>query len=117
MKSILIIDDQEGIRMTYRKTFERDGYLVFDAASAADGYNILKQQKIDLLLLDIKMPEIDGAIFHDVLQMFHQHTKVIISSVYPLDEQRHLVKGVVDYFDKCEGLKVLKEKVKRVLVN
>lgn len=117
MKTILVIDDQERIRKTYKQAFERDGYRVLDAPSAAEGYQMLKEQKIDLLLLDIKMPEVDGALFHEVLRMFQKHIKIIISSVYPLDEQRYLVKGAVDYFDKSEGIKVLRKKVKGVLCN
>lgn len=69
------------------------------------------------MLLDIKMPEVNGTILYDIISVFHKGIKVIVSSVYPLDDQKSLIKGAVDYYDKSEGIKVLKEKVKRALFN
>jgi len=115
MKTILIVDDQERIRQLYKLIFTKEGYSVLDASCADKANEIVKVKKIDLILLDIKMPEVDGAILFETTKMFHPGIKVIVSSVYPLDDQKNLIEGAEDYYDKSESVKVLKEKVKNVL--
>ena len=115
MKTILVVDDQERIRKTYNSVFTREKYHVLEAKNADEANEIVKTTEIDLMLLDIKMPEVDGTILYDVAKLFNRKFKVIVSSVYPLDDQKNLIKGASDYFDKSEGVNVLKEKVKRVL--
>ena len=117
MKTILVVDDQERIRKIYKTVFTKQGYRVLEAKSAAEADDIVETSDIDLMLLDIKMPEVDGTVLYDVARLFRKDLKVIVSSVYSLDDQKHLIEGAVDYFDKSEGIKVLKEKVKKVLSN
>lgn len=60
MTTILIIDDERAIRSTLREILEYEDYKVFDADNALDGLEILKKEKIDLVLCDIKMEKMDG---------------------------------------------------------
>lgn len=117
MKTILIVDDQERIRQLYKLIFTKEGYLVLEADNADKANEIIKKVNIDLMLLDIKMPEINGTILYEIIKVFHKGIKVIVSSVYPLDDQKNLIKGAADYYDKSEGIKVLKDKVKHALLN
>ncbi len=117
MRTILIVDDQKRIRQLYKLIFTKEGYLVLEADNADKANELAKKVNIDLMLLDIKMPEADGAILYEITSMFHKCIKVIVSSVYPLDDQKNLIKGAVDYYDKSEGIKVLKEKVRHALLN
>ena len=116
MHTILIVDDNERIRDLYGKNFSREGYRVLQASCADEANEILLIEKVDLMLLDINMPSVDGAVFHLVTRMFHPDIKIIISSVYPLDDQKSLIKGATDYFDKSESLRILVQKVKAALV-
>lgn len=70
---------------------------------------------MDLILLDIKMPEVDGPALFEVIQLFHKKAKVIVTSVYPLDEQKRIIAEATDYYDKSQGLDKLIEKVKKTL--
>jgi len=115
MKTILIVDDQERIRKIYKSVFTKEGYRVLEAKNASEADNLVETAKVDLMLLDIKMPEVDGAILYDITKMFKENLKVIVSSVYPLDDQKHIIEDADDYFDKSEGIQVLKEKVKKIL--
>jgi CheY-like chemotaxis protein len=116
MKTILVVDDNDRIRNIYGKAFSREGFRVLESSCADEANEILLIEKVDLMLLDINMPAVDGSVFHLVTKMFHPDIKVIIASVYPLDDQKLLIKGAEDYFDKSEGLKVLIQKVKTVLM-
>ena len=115
MKTILVVDDQARIRRIYSDVFTKEGYRVVEAGNAAEADNIVETDHVDLMLLDIKMPEVDGVVLYDVAKMFRRDLKVIVASVYPLDNQKNLIKGATDYFDKSEGIKVLKEKVKEAM--
>ena len=115
MKTILVVDDQARIRTTYKQILAKDGYRVIDAPDADTANEILKKERIDLMLLDIKMPRVNGSILYEANRMFHKDTKVIVCSVYSLEDQRQMIEGANDYFDKSEGLSVLRNKVARLL--
>lgn len=117
MKKILIIDDEERIRGLYSKLLKTEGFNVREASSASDANEILKQDNIDLVLLDIKMPEVDGGTFYEAMRLFHKKTKVIVTSVYSLGEQKEIITGAENYHDKSEGYEILVAKVKEALEN
>jgi two-component system, OmpR family, phosphate regulon response regulator OmpR len=116
MKTILVVDDNDRIRSIYRKKLSQEGYRVLESSSADEANDLLLIYKVDMLLLDINMPSVDGVVFHMVTEMFHPDIKVIVASVYPIDNQKLLIKDADDYFDKSEGLKVLVNKVKSLLM-
>lgn len=60
MTTILIIDDERPIRSSLRDILEYEDYKVLDVDNGADGLEILKKEKIDLVLCDIKMNKMDG---------------------------------------------------------
>lgn len=115
MKKILIVDDEEKVRGIYSRFLTTEGFDVLEAQDADAANEILKKGDMDLVLLDIKMPDVDGRILHEVMQLFHKDVKVIVASVYPIDEQRRIIRGATDYYDKSEGIDLLLTKVKRVL--
>lgn len=115
MKTILVVDDEQRIRSVYSKMFNQEGFNVLQAANANEANEMLLFNKVDLILLDINMPEVDGTILYDIAQLFHQEARVIVSSVYPIEDQKMRVKGALDYFDKSDGVKVLVQKVKSVI--
>lgn len=115
MKKILVIDDEEKVRRIYSRLLTIEGFEVIEAQDADCANEILKKDDIDLVLLDIKMPIVDGSILYEIMQLFHKKVKVIVASVYPLDEQKRIIRGATDYYDKSEGIDLLLTKVKRVL--
>jgi excisionase family DNA binding protein len=58
--SVLVVDDDARLREFIRVNLERDGYSVREAASAEEGLRALAEQPPDLILLDVKMPRVDG---------------------------------------------------------
>jgi DNA-binding response OmpR family regulator len=57
---ILLVDDEAAIRMTTAALLQRRGYAVVSAASGEEALEILHQQAFDLLLLDFRLPGING---------------------------------------------------------
>lgn len=117
MKKIMVVDDEAKIRRLYSNLLKSEGYKVVEASSAVDANEALKKENIDLVLLDIKMPEVDGSIIYETMQLFHKKTKVIVTSVYSLHEQKELINGAANYHDKSEGNEILVTKIKEALKN
>lgn len=115
MKRILVIDDERKIRQIYNNLLTPEGFEVIEASNAASANEILKEKKIDLILLDIKIPEVDGAVMYEVIQLFHKKVRVIVSSVYPVEDQRQIIIGAIDYHDKSQGTEILITKIKNAL--
>ena len=106
-KRILVIDDESRIRETYKRIFLSMGYDVMTAFNAVDAQNLVVRNKYHLVLLDINMAEVDGAVLFELLRTFHKNIKVIVSSVYSIDEQKERIKGADGYFDKSDGKEAL----------
>ena len=102
-KRLLVIDDESIFRVAYSRIFFNEGYIVRTAANATDANDILVRERIDIVLLDINMAEVDGSILYELIRTFHKNVKVVVSSVYPIDEQKERVKLADAYFDKSDG--------------
>jgi DNA-binding NtrC family response regulator len=59
-KSLLIVDDEEGIRRVLREFFKRKGFDVFEAESGEQALQLIRSTNVSAVLLDIKMPGMDG---------------------------------------------------------
>ena len=73
MATILIVDDDHSLREYVRVNLEAEGYVVREAASAAEGLAALGEESPDLILLDVMMPQVDG---WEMLQQIHEQTGV-----------------------------------------
>ena len=81
-EKILIVDDQYGIRILLTEVLEKEGYTTFQAANGFQAIDITKEQAPDLVLLDMKIPGMDGI---EILKRLKQHDetiKVIIMTAY-----------------------------------
>ncbi|MFH1875426.1 MAG: response regulator [Candidatus Omnitrophota bacterium] len=59
-KSLLVVDDEEGIRRVLREFFVRKGYKVFEAENGEKALGLARSEKISAVLLDMKMPGMNG---------------------------------------------------------
>ena len=115
--NVLVVDDEKKIRSVYAKMMQRQGFHVMEAASIAEAYDRLLDRPADLVLLDINLPEVDGTLFYDIANTFCRKAKFIVTSVYPLEDQKKRVPGADDYYDKSDSLQKLIAKVNRLMGN
>src|SRR3982751_2193751 len=80
MPNILIIDDEKSIRRTLREILEYEGYKVEEANDGIEGLNLIRERPFDAILLDIKMPKMDGMEVLDKIQLSNADTPVIMVS-------------------------------------
>jgi excisionase family DNA binding protein len=57
---VLIVDDDPGVRRHVRVSLEAEGYTVREAGGAAEGLALVDEERPDLILLDVLMPQVDG---------------------------------------------------------
>ena len=98
---ILIADDEAEIRELLRLYLEKDGYRVFESGDGLKTLEILKTERIDLLLLDIMMPEMDGFAVLKKLRR-ENNIPVLIMSAKDADSDKilGLDLGADDYLTK-----------------
>lgn len=115
MQQILIVDDERRIREVFSQFLLFEGYKVFWASNVVDARELLITKKIDLVLLDINMPKINGQKLYEIIRQYYKGVKVIVSSVYSLDKQKQLIYKTAGYYDKSQGIEVLLAKIEQVL--
>ena len=81
--NILVIDDEEMIRLVFKETLEELGHRVIVAANGSEALELAKQQDFDLVFLDLKMPGMDGAELFRQMKIIKPRLPVIIITGYP----------------------------------
>lgn len=79
---ILIVDDQFGIRILLNEVFHKVGYQTFQAANGIQALEILTNHSPDLVLLDMKIPGMDGNEILKRMKQIDPDIKVIIMTAY-----------------------------------
>ena len=115
MAKILVVDDEEGIRMLYSMELEDEGYEVVTLSEGKDLLKIVKKEAPDCIVLDIKMKEYSGLDLLQEIRKKHYDLPVILNSAY--SSFKVDVKSVAaDYYVvKSSDLTELKDKIKVAL--
>ena len=116
MRKTLIVDDEAKVRSLYKKLLTLESFTVLEAENGEQaGLALIQNTDIDLVLLDIRMPIVSGAVLFDLIKLHNPKAKVIVTSVYPLDDQRRVINGTDGYHDNSEGTEMLLLRIKYVL--
>ena len=87
--SILIVDDDEGVTQTFARMLRLEGYQVHTAVSAETGLREAEQNRPDAIILDLRMPVMDGLVFLRLLRSNNEQRSTpvaIVTGDYFLDE-------------------------------
>lgn len=115
--TILIIDDEKSIRKTLREILEYENYKVEEAIDGSEGLNMMKNNIYDVVLLDIKMPKMDGMEVLEKIQANYADTPVIMVSGHGTLETavEAVKKGAFDFVAKPMDLNRLLITVRNAL--
>jgi two-component system, cell cycle sensor histidine kinase and response regulator CckA len=86
VETILVVDDEDDIRVVVRKMLEAKGYTVLDARDPHQALRIVTQQPVHLLLTDVVMPLMRGTELAQRFQAVSPWTKVLLMSAYKVAE-------------------------------
>lgn len=93
MKTILIAEDEQALNDAYRMILESEGYKVLCAFDGAEALEITKKTEPDLILLDLRMPQVNGIEFLKNYDPKGKHPKVKIIIFSNLDMQSEIDEG------------------------
>ena len=118
---ILFAEDDETSLISGKKMLEKSGYTVITATDGLQSLRLLAVQDIDLILMDIQMPTMDGveatkAIRASSTLGSKAHIPIIAMTAYAMngDKEKFLAAGMNDYISKPVDMDVLREAIKRL---
>lgn len=102
MFHILVVDDDKHTRLLFRTVLESENYTVFTAENGVKALDVMEAEHIDLVVLDIMMPELDGYEFTRLLRESNNTLPVLMVSAkqLPADKKKGFLAGTDDYMTK-----------------
>ena len=117
--TILYVEDDSNNRTLVRRVLEAEGYQLVDAPNASLAMEFLKDNKIELILMDINMPEMDGYSLTAQIKSIDEYARIpivaITANVMRGDRERSLEAGCDGYIQKPIDIDLLTQQVERFL--
>jgi len=117
--AVLLVDDEDIITNVGRKIIEKLGYTVLVAKSGKEAIQIYKENRdrIDMVILDMIMPKMNGGETYDNLKAFNPNIKVLLSSGYSINGQATeiLERGCNGFIQKPFNIGELSKKIRDIL--
>ena len=115
MKTILVVDDDEAIRTLLQEELEEEGYKVLIATNARDALKMVAAEALDLVVLDIRMPGMDGLEALPRILGIKEGLPVIMNTAYSQYQDSFMSWAADAYVVKSSDLTELKEKIKELV--
>ena len=102
MFRILVVDDDKNTRMLFQAVLEADNYSVVTAENGEDALRVMDSTHIDLVVLDVMMPKMDGYAFTKTLRQSDNNLPILMVSAkqLPADKKQGFLVGTDDYMTK-----------------
>ena len=102
MFTILVVDDDKHTRLLFEAVLHAEGYTVLTAADGEEALEIMDKKHVDLVVLDIMMPRMDGYKFTETLRAGNSDLPILMVSAKQLPEDRKqgFIVGTDDYMTK-----------------
>jgi len=116
-EKILIVDDEENIRLLYEQELRDEGYQTVLAEDGKDCLEKVKLHAPDLIILDIRMPRMDGLEAISRIIELNKNIPVILNTAYSTYKDDFMSWAADAYVVKSHNLDELKSTIKEILVN
>ena len=118
-KNLLIIEDDESMRSAYQRVFSSEGYYLKMAADATELSKVLDDQVVDLIILDVGLPWINGFELAQLLKEHKDLKKIPLVFISASGTQEDMKKafdiGADDYIKKPFDIDKLKKTISTLL--
>lgn len=113
-RKMLIVDDQKGIRKLLEELFKKEGFEVKVAADGREAIEEVREFVPDIILMDMKMPNMNGLEASQEILKTHQEIPIILMTAYGEMEvvKKALEIGVKKYITKPFDIVVIRDMVK-----
>ena len=113
---ILVVDDEQRMIDFIRMNLELEGFQVLEASNGVEGLDMVRKHILDLIILDVMMPQLDGFEMLRMLREFSSVPVIMLTAKGEEDDKvRGLELGADDYVTKPFGARELVSRVKAVL--
>ncbi len=116
---ILLVDDEEIVLDVGTQMLEKIGYCVYKAKNGKEAIALFREHKarVNLVILDLRMPEMDGECAYELLKEIKPDVKVLISSGCSLRDQasQNLKYGCNGFIQKPFNLNALSQKIEELI--
>ena len=116
-KKILVVEDDKDIQELVEEILKSEGYKVFTAGNGLEGYEIFKHEKLDLIILDVMMPKMDGYQMSKLVRQRDEKVPIIMLTALEeeYDEIKGFETGADDYITKPFSFNILVKRVKAII--
>ena len=114
-EKILVVEDEEGLRLLYEEELKAEGYEILTAQNGREAIQQLEENKPDLIILDIVMPVMDGMEALGRIVGKDRKIPVILNTSYPGYRDDFMSWAADAYVTKSIDLTELKNKVRHLL--
>ena len=99
---VLVVDDEEVVRLGYRRVLSADGFRVMAAGNGREALDLMGDAGFDVVLLDMRMPGMDGLeVLRGIKERWPQSEVVVVTGDPSIDTAKEAVKlGAYDYLAK-----------------
>ncbi|MCL1833726.1 MAG: response regulator [Leptospirales bacterium] len=115
MSKLLIVEDEKNLRDLYGEDLAESGYEVVKAANGKIAIELIKNDHFDLIIMDIRMPEMDGIETLGKVITMEKKIPVIIYTAYSNYKSNFMTWTADAYLTKSSNLDELKNKIKELL--
>ena len=117
MANLLIVDDELSMRQFLTHLFQRDGHAIRVAENGRKAMSLLRQQPADVIISDVKMPDMGGIELLRAARELQPDIEVIMMTAFANEATAHeaFLLGAFDFVHKPFDNELLKEKVARAV--
>lgn len=117
-KHILVVDDEKDTCLLLSQVLQKEGFIVYTAHSGQEGLNVLRHKKIDLVITDLKMPEMDGMTLLREARRLRTKIKFIMMTAFgEIETYLDAINlGAFDYLNKPMEINDIRNAVKKALL-
>lgn len=115
-RRLLIVDDEEGIRLIFLRALQHAGYEVMAADSASEALRLLAEDTFDLVLLDLSLPDARELELLNLMLAQNPDLPVMILTGAPPDPalvEQALARGAKEFISKISSLDFILQKIER----
>ena len=115
MSKILVVEDEPNQRLLYQIELEDEGYRVITASEGREALQLVRKEHPDLVVLDLRIPGMDGVAVLERMMGLNSKLPVIIYSAYDIFRDDFMTWAAEVYLVKSSNVDVLKGEIRRVL--
>lgn len=115
MYHLLVVENEDPLREWYEQELREEGYEITAVSNGQDALQKLEETAFDAIILDIKMPGMDGLEFLEKVLGEKRETPVIINTAYPRYKHNFMSWAAEAYVVKSSKLDELKRTIREVL--